>query len=202
MGKKIKILTKSELHQVIKETLDRTFLELASNERGTLLEMATFGVEKWGNDTYKIAVHAASTNDSPIPHLHIYLNTDRNPYSQFNFEISLIDILCKDEINLIFQYDRARNVNNRNRTECSWTGYREIKEGITKFLFSPCGTIRFGNFSDNLERGIFEWNRETDYVKTINNNINVLREYFEVNNLKPLPKYEKYLKDYNDNNED
>lgn len=200
MKKKIIRLTESELCQIVKETLDLTFLELESEEKEPLLEMATFGVEKWGNDTYKIAVHGASTNDRPTPHLHIYLNTDKNPYSQFNFEISLIDILCREEINLIFQYDRANNVNNRNRTEC-FMEWLQIKEGITNFLFSPCRTNRFGTFSDNLERGIFEWNRETDYVKTINEGINVLREYFEANNLTPLPRYEKYLKDYNDNNE-
>jgi len=165
--------------------------------RVPLLEMVTFGVERWGHTFYKIAVHGASTTDRPIPHFHIYLNNDANPYSQFNFEISLIDILCQGEINLIFQQDRANHVNNRNREECSWTGYREIKEGIKDFLFSPCQTNRFGNFSDNLERGIFEWNRESDYVKTINQGINVLREYFQEHNLTPLPQYEKYLEDYN-----
>lgn len=195
MAKQIIRLTESELKHILNESI-KEYRHRKADMNMLLTEMATFGVERWGNTTYKIAVHGASSNDRPTPHLHIYLNNDVNPYSQFNFEISLIDILCKDEINLIFQYDRSKNVNNRNRTQCSWTGYNEIKEGITNFLFSPCTTNRFGSFSDNLERGIFEWNRETDYVKTINEGINVLRLYFEERHLSPLSKYAKYLNDY------
>ena len=59
--------------------------------RVPLLEMETFGVERWGHTFYKIAVHGASTTDRPIPHFHIYLNNDANPYLQFNFAISLIN---------------------------------------------------------------------------------------------------------------
>ena len=188
----------NNIDKIIKESIDKVLSEKLLENRGPLMEMATFGVERWGHTLYKIAVHGASTNDRPTPHLHIYLNNDINPYTQFNFEISLVDILCKNEINLIFQHDRARNVDNRNRLECSWTGYGEIKQGITDFLFSPCISTRFGNFSDNLERGIFEWNRETDYVKTVNDGINVLRLYFNEHNITPLPQYEKYLKDYNE----
>lgn len=168
------------------------------SDEEVLTEMATFGVEKWGRKTYKIAVHGASSKDRPIPHIHIYLNNDINPYTKFNFEISLIDILCKDEINLIFQTDKKKNIDNRNRKQCTWTGYSEIKEGLYKFLFNPCEDKRFGDFNDNLERGIYEWNRETDYVKTINEKKNLLSEYFKKKGLIPLPKYEKYLKDYNE----
>lgn len=100
------------------------------SDEEVLTEMATFGVEKWGRKTYKIAVHGASSKDRPIPHIHIYLNNDINPYTKFNFEISLIDILCKDEINLIFQTDKKKNIDNRNRKQCTWTGYSEIKEGL------------------------------------------------------------------------
>lgn len=186
-------MKKDRISEIITEEINKVIEE----RKEPLLEMATFGVERWGNTLYKIAVHGASTADRDTPHFHIYLNNDINPYTQFNFEISLEDILCKNEINLIFQHDRARNVNNRNRTECSWTGYREIKEGLVDFIFNKCPTNRFGEFEDNLARGIYDWNRETDYIKTVNQGINVLRLYFEEHNLVPLPQYQKYLKDYN-----
>ena len=189
----------NKIDKIIKESIDKILSEKTIDNREPLMEMATFGVERWGHTLYKIAVHGASTNDRPTPHIHIYLNNDVNPYTRFNFEISLIDILCKNEINLIFQRDRERNIDNRDRNQCSWTGYDDIRKGITEFLFSPCATNRFGDFSDNLERGIFEWNRETDYVKTINEGVNVLRQYFEEKKLTPLPQYAKYLKDYSKN---
>lgn len=37
-----------------------------------IVEMATFGEERWENNTYKISVHAAMSADSQIPHIHIY----------------------------------------------------------------------------------------------------------------------------------
>ena len=88
--------------KIIRVTFDKLKEIVVESTRMTLLEMATFGAERWGNDTYKIAVHGASTKDRPTPHIHIYLANDQS-YKLFNFEISLIDILCNDEINLIYQ---------------------------------------------------------------------------------------------------
>ena len=178
MAKKIIRLTERELNEAIRDTL--------------LLEMATFGTEKWGKYIYRIAVHGASTKDRPIPHIHIYLNTDVQPYKQFNFEVSLVDILCKDEINLIYQLDRKNNVKITNRTECSWTGYADIYNGIKQFLSSPPKSKRNGIFIDNLDRAIYEWNRETDFSKTENGG-NPLKEYLDKTNLVVLPKYMKYF---------
>ena len=45
------------------------------------------------------------------------------------------------------------------------------------FLFEPCPAKAIGSFNDNLALGIYVWNRETDYVKTVNEGINVLRLY-------------------------
>ena len=67
-----------------------------------IYEMATISKnEMWGNEHYKIAVHGPESNDRSNPHIHIYLANDHLPYNKFNFEISLTDILCNDEINLI-----------------------------------------------------------------------------------------------------
>ena len=164
---------------------------IAESTKRVLLEMATFGTEKWGNNTYKIAVHGASTKDRPIPHIHIYLNNDAN-YKLFNFEISFVDILCKDEINLIYQYDRANHIRNTNRNNCSWNGYADILKGFKKFLFSQPILGRFGTFKDNLERAIYEWNRETDFAKTEQGG-NPLKEYLDSKGITILEKYKGYF---------
>lgn len=161
-------------------------------------EMATFGHGKWGRLNYKVAVHGASTNDRPNPHIHIYYENETNPvHPQFNFEISLVDILTKDEINLIYQLDRKNNVKKTNRTETSWTGYSDLYEGFQKFLFDrPVSkSRRSGQFIDNLDRAIHEWNRETDQNGYENLNKNPLMEYISNKGLTVLAKYQKYFED-------
>lgn len=91
----------------------------------TIFEMTTISkAERWGNNTYRIAVHGTASGDREIPHVHIYLTNDNKPYNNFNFEISIIDILCKDEINLIYQRDRSKNKLIKNRSKCFWEGYK------------------------------------------------------------------------------
>ena len=184
MSKKI---SRNELAQMIEEAI------ILSLDKQPLMEMATCGVEKWGKNTYKIAVHGASTKDRPTPHIHIYLNNDQNPYSKFNFEISFIDLICEDKIIPIYQLDRQNNVKNTNRRECTWNGYKEIAEGLRIFLSESC-TSKFGDFSSNLERIIYEWNRETDFVKT-NNGGNPLKDYLNLYGLTPHPKYAKLFEE-------
>lgn len=185
MKKTIK-LSERKLKEIIQESIDRVL------NKNLMLEMATFGTERWGNDTYKIAVHGASTNDRPTPHIHIYLNNDVPPFKLFNFEISFEDIVSKDEINLIYQLDRHKHVKNTNSTECSWTGYADIYEGFKNFLFSAPTKTKFGTFKDNLERAIYEWNRETDFVKTEQGG-NPMKEYFDEKGVVVLPKYLGYF---------
>ena len=58
--------------------------------------MATISkAERWGNNTYRIAVHGIVSGERETPHVHIYLTNDNKPYNNFNFEISIIDILCE-----------------------------------------------------------------------------------------------------------
>ena len=155
-----------KLDKIIKESIKKVLSEQMENHCGLLLEMATFGTEKWGKNTYKIAVHGASTKDRPTPHIHLYLNNDVQPYNQFNFEISFEDLLCKDEINLIYQLDRKKHIKKVGRENCSWEGYADVYNGFKEFLASPSVSKRYGSFMDNLDRAIYEWNRETDFQKT------------------------------------
>lgn len=116
----------------------------------------------------------------------------------FNFEISLVDILCSNEIHLIYQLDRRNNIKRVGRENCSWEGYTEIYNGIKKFLSSASVSKRYGSFDDNLDRAIYEWNRETDFQKTENGG-NPLKDYLDENGLTVLPNYLKYFQPQNDN---
>lgn len=155
------------------------------------LEMVTFGVEHWGDDIYRIAVHGANMTKTKTPHIHIFLMSD-DSHSVFNFAVSLVDILMKDEINLIVQYDKRRDVKNIHRNTCSWDGYAEILEGFEKFLFAKPNASKYMDFGDNLERAIYEWNRETDFQKTEMGG-NPLKEYLDTKGVKILAKYQKYF---------
>ena len=183
----------------IEETVRNVLNDFVNNydHPSTLCEMATFGAEQWGENHYKIAVHGINADDRSVPHIHVYLQKERNTCSpMFNFEISLLDILTKDEINLIYQKDIEKNILFTNRRDCSWTGYTDIRDGFKKFLFSNSDTPIFGKTRTNLERAIFEWNKETDYSATTNNHINVFRNYIEEHNIIVLPKYQHILNDY------
>lgn len=137
-----------------------------------MLEMVTIGVEKWGDATYKIAV----LSDESTPLIHVY----RNGEEEFDLGVSLIDILCKDEINIVCLFGNE-------------TDYDDIITGLRNFLFRPCVNKLF---ADNLERVIYDWNRETDFVKAEREGKNVLAQYLTQNNFTPLPKYKKYITDY------
>ena len=157
----------------------------ATNE---LLEMATFGKPKWGQNLYKISVHGPATSDRKTPHIHIYLLNDTK-LSTFNFEISLVDILCKDEINLIYQIDRKNNIVRTHRRDCSWEGYASIYRGFKEFLTSNQNLGLYKNCENGLMASIEAYNNESNSLG------NALKEYLDNKGLKVLQKYAKYFTD-------
>ena len=99
-----------------------------------LFEMVTIGAQKWGKDIYSIQIHGASTADRCVPHIHIYKYND-NTKKQFNFEISLIDLVSKDKITLIRQLDREKNIDHKNKDKCSWRGYSDIYIMVCEIIY-------------------------------------------------------------------
>lgn len=139
-----------------------------------IVEMAT--IDKTVNvskNTYRIALHGPAVGDRPYPHFHVYLANDVFPYKRFNIEISLIDLLCYDELNI------------KNRNRCSWSGYKKLHDRIEDWLEEPCTGLP-GNFQNNLEALIWSYDNES-------NNGNSLLEYINDHGKKVLPKYEKYF---------
>ena len=153
-------------------------------------EMATIGAQKWGDREYLIQIHGKSTKDRDVPHIHIYLIKD-HVKKRFNFEISLIDLLSKDEITLIYQLDREKRVRHTNRKYCDWTGYKDECDGLRDFLFGNVQVLHYATISkDNLDVAIYAWNIETDMIKTQNGG-NPMKEWLDQHNIVVLPKYQK-----------
>lgn len=161
---------------------------LIDNDYDVVLEMATFGKPRWGSKDYKIAIHGPATKDRDTPHIHIYLLNDIN-YNTFNFEISLIDILCKDEINLIYQLDRSKNIMRTHRDECSWKGYSNIYKGLVEFLSTNQNIKQYNYCENGLKASIEAYNAES------NSRGNALKEYLDGKGLTVLPKYSKYFEE-------
>lgn len=151
-----------------------------------IVEMATVDKKvKVGKDTYRIALHGPAVGDRPYPHFHIYLANDMFPYKKFNIEVSLVDLLCYDELNIVGIQDKEKGTNIKNRDKCSWLGYRKLHNTIEDWLEKPCTGLP-GRFANNLEALIWSYDNES------NQGLSLL-EYIKDQGKKVLPKYKKYF---------
>ena len=148
-----------------------------------IVEMTTIGYNlKFGKDIFKVAIHGPSSSERENPHIHVYLENDVMPFNKFNFEISLADILCFDEINLVYQRDARNGIRRKNRNKCSWDGYSKLKEDFEDWLFSK--SSKRGDFKDNLDAIIYFYNEE--------NHHKTLWDYIEEHGLQILDKFKHY----------
>lgn len=160
-----------------------------------LCEMATVGTPTIDNERFKIVIRGSANNDRETPHVHIYLRNDVPAGRTFNFEVSLIDILTKNQINLVKQLDfRHRNhrIDKRNREECSWDNYTGLLQGFYEFLrAAPVGKYKrsYPNAQTNLELMTHIWNAESN-DDTVDD---PLGKYLQERNLVVLPEYRKYF---------
>ena len=153
-----------------------------------VVEMASIGYPVLNKTNHYIAVHGTNSGDRQQPHVHIYLRGDKRPFSKFNFEIALDEILCYDEINLIRMKDQSKHINIKNRNICSWNGYHKLYEDFDDWLFSNNVEVR-GDFIDNLDAIIYFYNEESTNV----HQQNPMLKYIKDNRMKILDKYKKYF---------
>lgn len=152
-----------------------------------IVEMAT--IDKTinvSNNTYRIALHGPAVGDRSYPHFHIYLTNDIFPYDKFNIEVSLVDLLCYGELNIVKLQDKDKNINIKNRNKCSWSGYRKLHDRIENWLEEPCTGLP-GNFENNLEALIWSYDNESNENMTLLN-------YIKDQGKEVLTKYQKYFK--------
>lgn len=157
-------------------------------------EIATVGSLESEGRLYRIAVHGISLNDFEEPHFHIYLDTEEgrnylNP--PFNFEISLRDLLSKDELYLLLQIDKERDVRHI-MDGCSWECYEDLRIKLRNFFNNRQNSKRMSCFRDNLDFMIHTWNEQHDFMYE-QKGINPLKEYFTNHNIPILDKYKIYF---------
>lgn len=151
-----------------------------------ITEMATIAKSvKLGKNSYRVAIHGTSSKDRDYPHIHIYLAND-NSLQKFNFEVSLVDILCNDEINLIVQIDKENGIHRMHRDKCSWEGYRKLYNDFEDWLYDTHVNVP-GEWLNNLDAIIWFCNNESP-------GDNYVKEYIESRGKKILKKYEKYFR--------
>ena len=166
-----------------------TYVEEQFNpEWDYVVEMASIGYPVLNKTNHYIVVHGTNAGDRQRPHVHIYLSDDKRPFSKFNFEIALDEILCYDEINLIRMKDQSKHIDRRNRNICSWNGYHKLYDDFVDWLFSNDVDVR-GDFIDNLDAIIYFYNFESGGLK----NSNPLLDYIHDHGMKVLDKYKKYF---------
>jgi hypothetical protein len=154
--------------------------KISDKRRLHLFEMVTIGAQTWDEHIYSIQLHGASPVDRPVPHIHIYRYDDAEK-KLFNFEVSLPDLLLKNEINLIYQFDKARNVRHIKSSHCTWNGYGDIYNGLRNYLYGPVQSPGYKSFcSNNIDVAVYAWNIETDADKTMDGG-NPLKDWMEQN---------------------
>lgn len=120
-------------------------------------------------DGKKRSVHIHGI-DPKEPHIHI---CGRN----FNFEISLVDLICQNKSVLIKMFDKKNKINKK-RKKCSWNGYFKMKRDFEEWLECPEVKIE-GNYRNNLDALIVSYNKLTK-----NRTHNPILKYLSDRNLK------------------
>lgn len=152
-----------------------------------VIEMASIGYPVLNKTKYLIALNGTYAGDREKPHVHIYLTGDKRPFSKFNFEIALDEILCYDEINLLRMKDKSKRIDFKNRNKCSWNWYEELRDDFGDWLFST-PELR-GGFKDNLDAIIYFYNWESGGTRKSN----PLLEYIKSKGMKMQDKFRKYF---------
>jgi len=139
------------------------------------LEIAKVDVvyDKYGQG-YLLAVFGNSTNENPVPCVHICkVNDAEHQFKHFNLELSLVDLLVSNKWILLRKTDSEFRINEKQRT-ADWFPFDALKNAIQE---------RFASKSDLLAQLIHAWNRESDIEKTANGG-NPLKEWLDERNLK------------------
>ena len=159
--------------------------KIFSTNSSQILEMATIGNPVLDKSEYLVAVHGLNSGERIRPNFHIY--GFRPPYKEFNFEIALDEIICRDEINIIKMLDKKNHKNISNMNKCPWNNYHKLKNDFEDWLFSK--SSKRGDFIDNLDTIIYSYNEEL----SLSHHNNPLLEYIREHSMKVMKKYWKYF---------
>lgn len=150
------------LTQFISDSISKLYIP----DREYVLEMAQVGRNvKLGRHIHDLAVHGTNAGDRAYPHLHIYkIRGDKT----FDFEVSLLDIVCDDEINLISMKDKSARINRRNRRICSWEGYKAMFNDFEEWLDEIPKRPGAFEYKNNIDYCVWAYNDESGGDKEYN----------------------------------
>jgi len=145
-----------------------------------------------GDVNYSLWVRDGHYEYSSIPHFHVGIQKDGCCESEF--EVSIIDILAKDELKLLRQRDWRDPQNElfRRGRSCSWDGYEPLKAALFAYLKSPSDWVCDGKVcKTKLENVLKLWDEENTLS---GKDRNILERYLKRHRVSVLPGYEEYFK--------
>lgn len=145
-------------------------------------------VETHHRDYYKIFLYRSELEESRIK-LHLFSN--KTLMKDFHFTIDFSHYLATDELKLIYQKDKEKELENTGDA-CSWDGYEDVHNLLLEHFEAPVKrrTMRHRSFENQLHKMIVSHDSWAKHLHTM-----TMIEKMDKLGLVPLSKYEKLLKD-------
>jgi len=145
-------------------------------------------VDAHNGDYYKILLYRSDLEESRIK-LHLFKN--KTLMKDFHFTIDFSHYLATDELKLIYQKDKEKELENT-REACSWDGYEDVHDLLLEHIVAPVKrrTTRSRSYENQLHGIIVSHDSWAKHMHTM-----TMMEKMEKLGAMPLSKYEKLLKD-------
>ena len=145
-------------------------------------------VETHHRDYYKIFLYRSELEESRIK-LHLFNN--KTLMKDFHFTIDFSHYLATDELKLIYQKDKEKELENTGDA-CTWGGYEDVHDLLLEHFEAPVKrrTMRHRSFENQLHKMIVSHDSWAKHLHTM-----TMIEKMDKLGLVPLSKYEKLLKD-------
>lgn len=145
-------------------------------------------VDAHNGDYYKILLYRSELEESRIK-LHLFKN--KTLMKDFHFTIDFSHYLATDELKLIYQKDKEKELENTGDA-CSWGGYEDVHDLLLEHFEAPVKrrTMRYRSFGNQLHEMIVSHDSWAKHLHTM-----TMIEKMDKLGLAPLSKYMSLLKD-------
>ena len=145
-------------------------------------------VETHHRDYYKIFLYRSELEESRIK-LHLFNN--KTLMKDFHFTIDFSHYLATDELKLIYQKDKEKELENTGDA-CTWDGYEDVHDLLLEHFEAPVKrrTMRHRSFENQLHKMIVSHDSWAKHLHTM-----TMIEKMDKLGLVPLSKYMSLLKD-------
>lgn len=145
-------------------------------------------VDAHNGDYYKILLYRSELEESRIK-LHLFKN--KTLMKDFHFTIDFSHYLATDELKLIYQKDKEKELENTGDA-CLWGGYEDVHDLLLEHFEAPVKrrTMRYRSFENQLHEMIVSHDSWAKHLHTM-----TMIEKMDKLGLVPLSKYMSLLKD-------